>query len=130
MTAKTGRVSGKRSRAAGKTGRVNGKKKRAAGRNRRVIGKKGRGTGRRLAVTVALLAVAVASGLQVVMVSHQLREIHGMLEETRNYQDLLLAEHSRLLIERGALAAYHHVERVAAVELNMQFPDDVERILP
>ena len=85
---------------------------------------------KRMGLTAALFLAAVVSALQVVMATHQLRETHGKLEETRNYQDLLLAEHSRLLIERGALAAYHHVERVAAAELNMQFPDDVERILP
>ena len=89
-----------------------------------------RGTGRRLGLTVVLFLATVVSGLQVVMATHQVREIHGRLEETRNHQDLLLAEHSRLLLERGALAAYHHVERVAAAELNMRFPDDVERILP
>lgn len=99
-------------------------------RSRRAAGKGGRGARKGLAVAVALLAGAVASGLQVVMVSHQFRDVHGRLEQTRNYQDLLLAEHSRLLIERGALAAYHHVERVAAAELDMQFPDGVERISP
>ena len=89
-----------------------------------------RAAGKRMGLTAALFVAAVASALQVVMATHQLREIHGKLEETRNYQDLLLAEHSRLLIERGAQSAYHHVERLAARELNMQFPDDVERILP
>ncbi len=87
-----------------------------------------RGDGARWVLTLVLLAGAVGSALQAVMVSHQHREVHGMLEETRNYQDLLLAEHSRLLLERGALAAYHHVERVAQAELNMQFPDNVERL--
>ena len=81
-------------------------------------------------MTLALIAAVVASGLQAVSVAHRHREVHGLLEETRNYQDLLLAEHSRLLLERGALAAYHHVERVAEAELDMRFPDDVERILP
>ena len=83
-----------------------------------------------MGLALALFAGVVASGLQVVAIAHQHRDVHGMLEETRNYQDLLLAEHSRLLLERGALAAYHHVELVAEAELNMRFPDDVERILP
>ncbi len=77
-----------------------------------------------------LLAGAVASGIQVVFTTHQLREIHGALEVVRDRQDDLLAEHSRLLLERGALAAYQNVERVAEVELNMRFPNEVERILP
>lgn len=84
----------------------------------------------RLGLMLVLLTAAVASGVQVVFTSHQLREIHGMLETTRHRQDELLAEHSRLLLERGALAAYQHVERVAEVELRMQFPNEVERILP
>ena len=102
----------------------------ASRRPRRASGKGKRGAGKRLGLTLALFSGAVASGLQVVMAAHQLREIHGMLEATRNHQDLLLAEHSRLLLERGALAAYHHVERVAEAELKMQFPDEVERISP
>jgi len=85
---------------------------------------------RRFGLVGALFAGTVVSGLQVVMSTQQLREIHGQLEESRNNQDLLLAEHSRLLIERGALAAYHHVERVAAAELNMRFPNEVEPLLP
>ena len=84
----------------------------------------------RLGRVFVLLAAVVASGIQVVFTAHQLREVHGMLEATREWQDLLLAEHSRLLLERGALAAYHHVEKVAGAELNMQFPNEVERILP
>ena len=85
---------------------------------------------RRGALALALLAGAIGSALQVVAVSQQQRDIHVLLEDARNHQDLLLAEHSRLLLERGALAAYHQVERVAVAELNMRFPDDVERILP
>ena len=54
--------------------------------------------------------------------------MHVDLETARRGQDRLLAEHSRLLLERGALAAYQNVERVAEVELSMHFPVDVERI--
>ena len=88
------------------------------------------GQGGRLGLVFVLLIGAVASGIQVVFTSHHLRQIHGELEATRHRQDRLLAEHSRLLLERGALAAYQHVERVAEAELKMQFPNEVERILP
>ncbi len=77
-----------------------------------------------------LLACVVASGLQVVVTSHQLRKTQGLLQIARNQQDLLLAEHSRLLLEQGALVAYQHVERLAAEELGMRFPERVERIGP
>ena len=77
-----------------------------------------------------LVACVVVSGLQVVITTHELRKTHGRLQEARNQQDLLLTEHSRLLLERGALVAYQNIERIAVAELGMRFPDRVERIVP
>lgn len=81
-------------------------------------------------LALALFAGAVASGIQVVLQAHEVRQIHRALEETRHQQDRLLAEHSRLLLERGALASYQNVQRVAEAELNMRFPAQMEPLPP
>ena len=84
---------------------------------------------RPLFILCGLLLAIVSSGAQVALVAHDVREMHVELESARRGQDRLLDEHSRLLLERGAIAAYQNVERVAEVELSMRFPVDVERIL-
>ncbi len=88
------------------------------------------GTFRGFGLVLILLGCVLASGLQVVITTHELRATHRLFQEARNQQDLLLAEHSRLLLERGALVAYQNIERVAVAELGMRFPDQVERIVP
>ncbi len=82
----------------------------------------------RLLIAGGLWLAVIGSGAQVAFVTHEVREMHVELEATRRDKDRLLAEHSRLLLERGALAAYQNVERVAEAELSMHFPTDVERI--
>lgn len=83
----------------------------------------------RQALWLALLLVAVvASGIQVALVSHEVRTRHGELEAAQRAQDEHLAEHSRLLLERSALSAYQNVERLAETELGMVFPQGVERL--
>lgn len=84
--------------------------------------------GKRLALLFVLLVVAVASGIQVVLTSHRLSEIHRLLEVTRQHQDDLLEEHTRLLLERATQARYQHVEHVARTELGMRYTNDMERI--
>lgn len=79
---------------------------------------------------VVLLIALVGSGIQVALVSHEVRRLHGALEAAQNDQDEHLAEYSRLLLERSALSAYQNVERLAEEKLAMQFPDQVERIEP
>ena len=66
------------------------------------------------AVLLALLASVIASGLLVVWQTHEVRQLHKGLEAVRHRQDHLLDEHSRLLLERGALSAYYNVERGGA----------------
>lgn len=85
---------------------------------------------RRLVIFLVLLAGIVGSGIQVALVSHEVRELHGELESAQRAQDEHLADYSRLLLERSALSAYQNVERLAENELAMQFPDKVERIEP
>lgn len=81
-------------------------------------------------VFTLLLAAVVASGIQVALVSHEVRQLHGELEAAQKAQDEHLAEYSRLLLERSALSAYQNVEHLAETELGMQFPDTVERLDP
>ena len=79
-------------------------------------------------MVAVLLAAVVASGMQVVARTHEIRQLHQALEATRRHQDRLADEHSRLLIERGAHTAYGNVEQVAETQLGMRFPDRVERV--
>mgnify|MGYP003701035985 CR=1 FL=1 len=87
-------------------------------------------TVRQALLVIVLLLAVVASGIQVALVSHDVRLLHGDLEAAQRAQDEHLAEHSRLLLERSALSAYQNVERVAETELDMRFPDKVEHLAP
>jgi len=75
-----------------------------------------------------LLVAAVASGIQVTRQTHEVRRLYADLQAAQRVQDELLADYSRLLLERSTLAAYQNVERLAQAQLAMQFPDTVERI--
>ena len=52
------------------------------------------------------------------------------MERGQRSQDELLAEYSRLLLERSMLSSYENVDQVAEGELSMRFPEAVERIEP
>ncbi len=84
--------------------------------------------GRQLLLFLGLLVLVAASGIQVALVSHQVRQLHGELETAQRSQDEHLATYSRLLLERGALSSYQNVERLAEAELAMHFPAEVERV--
>lgn len=79
---------------------------------------------------VTLLLGAAASGIQVVYQTHEVRRLHVELQSVQRAQDELLSEYTRLLLERGTLASYQNVERLAVQELSMMFPDSVERVEP
>jgi cell division protein FtsL len=79
---------------------------------------------------VVLFLGAAASGVQVVYQAHEVRRLHVELQSVQKAQDELLSEYTRLLLERGTLASYQNVERLAVQELSMRFPDAVERIEP
>lgn len=87
-------------------------------------------TARGLAVWLVCLGLTVVSGVQVTLSSQQIRDLYAALEQVQSLQDEQLAEHSRLLLERSALAAYHNVERIAEARLDMAFPDHVEQLDP
>ena len=84
-----------------------------------------------LATLIVVLVIAgVVSGVEVARGVQEVRVLHGHLETSRRAQDALMAEHSRLLLERSALSSYQNVERLAESELAMRFPDQVERLSP
>lgn len=84
--------------------------------------------GRRLLLFVGLLVLVTASGIQVALVSHEVRQLHGELQTAQQTQDEHLSAYSRLLLERGALSSYQNIERLAEVELAMHFPGEVKQV--
>lgn len=83
-----------------------------------------------LLALVTLLLGTAASGIQVVYQTHEVRRLQVELQSIQRAQDELLSEYTRLLLERGTLASYQNVERLAVQELSMTFPESVERVEP
>ncbi len=79
--------------------------------------------------TMVYLGVA-ATGIGVARLSQETRALYFALEQNQRAQDELLAQYSRLLLERSTLASYQNVDDIAERELGMLFPEQVERIVP
>ncbi len=79
-------------------------------------------------VWLVLLALVVVSALRVVATSHEVRQLRSELDTLRQREAELLAEHSRLLLERGAVASLPIVEQRASEELSMYFPEHAEAL--
>ncbi len=75
----------------------------------------------------AAVAVALA-GVQTARQSTQMRESFAQLAAARQQEDDHLREYRLLLLERATLTGYQNVERVAAAELDMRFPEAVVRV--
>lgn len=71
---------------------------------------------------VVMLTSVVLTGVGVAYNSHQVREQHVALKQLQTQHDELLADHSRLLLERSALSSYQNVDRLAVENLAMKFP--------
>jgi cell division protein FtsL len=50
------------------------------------------------------------------------------MDELQSNQDVLLANYSRLLLERSTLASMQTVEAVATTELQMFFPETIVQV--
>lgn len=87
-------------------------------------------TGKRFALFTLGLMFVVASGIQVSIVTQDVRERHRTLQSLQQDLDRAADDYSRLQIELAAVAAYQNVERTAEESLNMAFPAEVERISP
>jgi cell division protein FtsL len=88
-----------------------------------------RGTIAWMSAFVVILTVITLSGLGRVDAAHDMRGLYGSLGEVQHEQDRLLEQHSRLMLERGALTSMQNIEAVAQSELGMEFPDQVGRVL-
>lgn len=76
---------------------------------------------------VAVLGVgilAAASGVQVAAQAQHMRQAFAALSSAQERRDALLAEYSRLLLERGMLSSYRSVGDTAANALDMRFPEE------
>ena len=80
-------------------------------------------------IFAALLVAIGVSGLNLVQQAHEMRGLYGALGKVQRQQDELLEEHSRLMLERGALSSMQQIEVVAETELDMHFPDDIGEVL-
>jgi cell division protein FtsL len=77
----------------------------------------------------AVVYVGVAlSGVWIASLGQDVRGLFVAIEQNQRTQDALLAEYSRLLIERGTLSSYQNVDQVAERQLAMRFPELVERV--
>ncbi len=81
------------------------------------------------AFCVTLLVIGY-SGLPVVESAAQARALYQQLGAVQKEQDRLLEENSRLSIERSTIASLQQLEEIAANELDMQFPADIEWVAP
>ena len=74
-----------------------------------------------------LLGLNVVSALVLVFSTHELRQIHQSLDEAQRNETAELARHSRLLLEKSALAGLNEVESIALSELGMEFPNNLAK---
>lgn len=79
---------------------------------------------------VVVYAGVALSGVWIASLGQDVRGLFIALEQNQRAQDALLAQYSRLLIERGTLSAYQNVDQVAEQQLTMRFPELVERVAP
>ena len=79
-----------------------------------------------LVITVSL----ISSGLALVQAAQSMRFLHSELDQLQTRQHRLMAEYSRLLLERSSFASLQTVETVARQELRMQFPQTIEEVVP
>ena len=78
-----------------------------------------------LGVTVAVYALIGLTGIGVALKAAEMRALVTHLEDVRGTRDGHLEEYKYLLLERATLKSYQDVERIAVVELDMRFPDEV-----
>jgi cell division protein FtsL len=71
---------------------------------------------------VLTLGAIALSGIAVVSGAHDMRTLYQQLGEVQREQDALLADHSRLMLERSARSSLQSIEEAARGELGMEFP--------
>ena len=83
-----------------------------------------------LLVLLVTTAALISSGLALVEAAKSMRSLHSELDQLQTRQHRLMAEHSRLLLERSSFASLQTVETVATQELRMRFPQTIEEVVP
>ena len=84
---------------------------------------------RSVILTLALLAVMVASAIAVVDVVHMNRSLYGELQGSQKQQDFLDYEYEKLLLEQSAWSEYSRVEKISRSELQMRIPASNEIVM-
>ncbi len=77
--------------------------------------------------TTLYIGIAV-TGLYVAAGSQEMRALFQQMSDNQKYRDSLLAEHSRLLLERATHSTYQNIDRIAETQLHMKFPEQAERL--
>ena len=75
-----------------------------------------------------LLVGIFYSGLRLVESADEMRFLYRSMDELQTNQNILLANYSRLLLERSTLASMQTVEIVATNELQMFFPQNIIQV--
>ena len=78
-----------------------------------------------LALGLFAYACVAVTGIEIAGNAAEMRELFIRLEAVRDIRDGHLEEYRYLLLERATLESYQDVDRVAAQELAMRFPDRV-----
>lgn len=81
-----------------------------------------------VAGVVILLMGIFYSGLRLVESADEMRFLYRSMDELQTNQNILLANYSRLLLERSTLASMQTVEVVAKTELQMFFPENIVQV--
>lgn len=77
---------------------------------------------------MVLLGICLVLGVQSASQSQRMRTLYSQLQQDALAKDALLAQQSRLLLERGALKSFHSVDRLAEDKLKMRFPESITRV--
>jgi len=80
-------------------------------------------------VGALMLGLCIIFGVQSAHQSQRMRALFSALQQDQVTRDALLAQRSRLLIERGAMNSYNGTEKLATDELNMRFPETIVRVV-
>ena len=81
-----------------------------------------------VAAVFILLVSIFYSGLRLVESADEMRFLYRSMDELQTNQNILLANYSRLLLERSTLASMQTVEIVATNELQMFFPQNIIQV--
>ena len=81
-----------------------------------------------LVVATALYLGIAVTGLYVAAGSQEMRALFQQMSDNQKYRDSLLAEHSRLLLERATYSTYQNIDRIAEERLHMKFPERPELV--